>query len=30
MSQYMNLIGLRAKKAFLERVNIKTKDRVLN
>jgi len=26
----MNLIGLRAKKAFLERVNIKTKDRVLN
>ena len=26
----MNLIGLRAKKAFLERVNIKTKDKVLN
>ena len=30
MSQYMNLIGIRAKKAFSERVNTKTKDRVLN
>ena len=30
MSQYMNLIGIKAKKAFLERVNTKTKDRVLN
>ena len=26
----MNLIGIRAKKAFSERVNTKTKDRVLN
>jgi len=30
MSHYMNLIGLKAKKAFLERVNSKDKDRVLN
>ena len=30
MSQYMNLIGLKAKKALLERVNTKTKDKVLN
>ena len=30
MSRYMNLIGLKARKAFLERINIKTKDRVLN
>ena len=30
MSQYMNLIGLKAKKVLLERVNTKTKDRVLN
>ena len=30
MSRYMNLIGLNAKKAFLQRVNTKTKDRVLN
>jgi len=30
MSQYMNLIGLKARKAFLERVNTKTKNRVLN
>ena len=30
MSQYMKLIGLKARKAFLERINIKTKDRVLN
>ena len=30
MNRYMNLIGLKAKKAFLERVNSKDKDRVLN
>ena len=30
MSRYMNLIGLKARKAFLERVNTKIKDRVLN
>jgi len=30
MSRYMNLIGLNAKKAFLQRVNTKTKNRVLN
>ena len=30
MKQYMNLIGLKAKNAFSERVNTKTKDRVLN
>ena len=30
MSQYMNLIGLKAKQAFLEKVNTKTKNRVLN
>ena len=30
MSQYMNLIGLKARKALLERVNTKTKNRVLN
>tara|TARA_B110000971_G_scaffold60135_1_gene61405 strand:+ start:206 stop:1456 length:1251 start_codon:yes stop_codon:yes gene_type:complete len=30
MRQYMSLIGLKARKAFLEKVNTKTKDRVLN
>jgi glutamate-5-semialdehyde dehydrogenase len=30
MSRYMNLIGLKARQAFLKRVNSKTKDRVLN
>ena len=30
MSRYINLIGLNAKKAFLQRVNTKTKNRVLN
>ena len=30
MSRYMNLIGLKARKAFLERINTKIKDRVLN
>ena len=30
MNRYMNLIGLKARKAFLERVNTKIKDRVLN
>ena len=30
MSRYMNLIGLKARKAFLHRVSTKTKDRVLN
>ncbi len=30
MSQYMNLIGVKARKAFLERVNSKIKDKVLN
>ena len=30
MSQYMNLIGLKARKAFLERINTKTKNKVLN
>jgi len=30
MSRYMNLIGLKARKAFLERVNTKIKDSVLN
>ena len=30
MIQYMNVIGLNARKAFLERVNTKTKNRVLN
>jgi glutamate-5-semialdehyde dehydrogenase len=30
MSRYMSLIGLKAKKAFLERVNTKTKNKVLN
>ena len=30
MIRYMNLIGLKARKAFLERVNSKTKNRVLN
>ena len=30
MSQYMNLIGLKAKKVLLERVDTKTKNKVLN
>ena len=30
MSQYMNLIGLKARKASLERVSTKTKNKVLN
>ena len=30
MSRYMSLIGQNARKAFLERVNTKTKNKVLN